>query len=560
MRHILTITRRDLGSLFLSPIGYIFMIVFLVISVGLYMTSFFAFPQADMRAFFSNLPLIFCVFIPAVTMRTWAEERKENTWELLLTFPMRASELVLGKFFAMFLFFAITLAGTVTVPIMLSVLGNPDNGAMLGGYVGSLLLGGFFLSLGIFFSGFCKDQIVAFVVTLLACFAIFLLGTQFIASYLDGFMPGLGSNLGQLVGLIDHFTPFTRGVIDIADVLYFVAWTVLFLVLNILYIDGRNRPGAKTGFAGAVAICVGIGLAANYLISGQSLGRFDMTEDKVYTVSPASAEILSELDAPVQVNVYITPAAKMPTAWRSLEQEITDKLDELRIESGNKLTFTPIYLEAANVITEQAQQFGIDQEEEEEEDAVKSLETRMLDKGVAPFAVQAFDNEEITQKLIYSAIGIAYRDQPEEIIPQVPQQMIPELEYRIINTVYKLSQERPKIALYATKESANIDPQMRQIMMQLGQPVPEERDLYGQVQRLLEFEKYEVERFDFTKESNVPDEYDALSYSARASSMTGSAGKSAGLCRAVRLSSWRRRTTSGTTSRRARASASVSAS
>src|SRR5690606_27115488 len=106
--------------------GYIFMIVFLLISVGLYITSFFTFPVADMRSFFSNLPILLCVFIPAVTMRIWAEERKENTWEMLLTFPMKARELVLGKFLAVLAFFALTLAATVTVPIMLARLGNPD--------------------------------------------------------------------------------------------------------------------------------------------------------------------------------------------------------------------------------------------------------------------------------------------------------------------------------------------------------------------------------------------------------------------------------------------------
>ena len=90
MRNIIAILRRDLGAYFTSPIGYIFMMVFITISVGLYITSFFVFPVADMRPYFENLPLLLCVFIPAVTMRIWAEERKENTWEMLLTFPMQA--------------------------------------------------------------------------------------------------------------------------------------------------------------------------------------------------------------------------------------------------------------------------------------------------------------------------------------------------------------------------------------------------------------------------------------------------------------------------------------
>ena len=109
MKNILTVFRRDLAAYFTAPLGYIFMIVFLVIGVGLFITPFFTFPMADMRNFFGNLPILLSVFIPAITMRVWSEERKENTWELLLTFPMRARDLVLGKFLTTMVFFGLTL-------------------------------------------------------------------------------------------------------------------------------------------------------------------------------------------------------------------------------------------------------------------------------------------------------------------------------------------------------------------------------------------------------------------------------------------------------------------
>ena len=115
MSNVFTIMRRDLTAYFMSPIGYIFMMVFITLSVGLYITTFFTYPVADMRPYFDNLPLFFCVFIPAVTMRIWAEERKENTWEMLLTFPMQAWQLVIGKFLAALIFFCLTLFGTVRV-------------------------------------------------------------------------------------------------------------------------------------------------------------------------------------------------------------------------------------------------------------------------------------------------------------------------------------------------------------------------------------------------------------------------------------------------------------
>lgn len=512
MSNIRTIIRRDLGAYFTSPIGYIFIIVFLLVSVGLYITSFFTFPVADMRSYFNNLPLMMCVFIPAVTMRVWAEERKENTWEMLLTFPMRAWELVIGKFLATFIFFAITLACTFTVPLMLVWLGNPDNGAIIGGYVGTLLLGAFFLSVGIFFSGFCRDQIVAFVVTLLACFAIFLLGTNFIASTIDSVIPGLGSTLSTLVGVVDHYQTFTRGVIEVVDIVYFIVWTALFLMLNIMFIEQRARPGARFAYGIALGLALGIGLAFNWIVTDMSLGRFDLTEDDSYTVAPATRAILSQLESPAQVKVYISPKDEMPTALASLERDIMDKLAELKIAAGGKLEFTPVYLRAANVLASQEDLFGAeDKKEGENKSDAEKLEKRMLSKGIQPFTVQALVNDELTTKVVYSSIGVGYREAKEEIIPEVVPDSLPELEYRLVNTIYKLSRkDPPKVALVAPKEAVNIPPQLRQLYAQMGQPVPESEDMYVALQRILEIEKYQVERVDLTQQSPLPEQYSTL--------------------------------------------------
>jgi len=509
MKNAWTIFRRDIGAFFTSPIGYIFMIVYVLMSVGLYITSFFTFPVADMRPYFNNLPILLCVFIPAVTMRVWAEERKENTWEMLLTFPMRSWELVAGKFAACFIFYAITLAATFTIPLMLSVLGDPDGGALLGGYVGTLLLGAFFLSIGIFFSGFFKDQIVAFVVTLLACFAIFLMGTNFIAGYIDGALPGLGSLLSELVGMTDHYNAFARGVVEVADLLYFVAWTALFLALNVMFIEGRSRPKAQVTFAGAVALCLAIGLLFNWLLTGASIVRWDLTEDKIYTVSEASKAILSKVDTPVQVKLYITPRDKMPTGMTQLEQDVTDKLEELRVGSGGKIEYSTVYLEVANVLADANK--ITDEDEEEEKDEDKLIEERMLDKGVKPFSVRAMSEDEVTNKLVYSSIGIGYKDKAEEIVPQVMPQNLQELEYRLVSTIYKLTREEaPVVALVAPKEAVSIDPQMRRMMEMQGMQVPASDDPYVYLEQILGYEKYEVRRVDLTQDSPMPDEYDVL--------------------------------------------------
>jgi len=530
MKNVLIIMRRELLQLYTSPIGYIFMIVFLAVSVGLYISTFFAFPVADMRAYFGNLPIILCVFVPAITMRVWAEERKENTWELLLTFPMRASELVLGKFLATFVFFAITLAGSITVPIMLAALGNPDTGAIISGYVGTLLLGAMFLAIGIFFSGFFKDQIVAFVVTGLACFALFLLGTNLIAALINdlfgdaSMLAGLGSLLSRLLGVVDHYDAFTRGVVEISDVLYFLVWTGVFLYLNILYVGERHRPNARQMYAVTVSLAAVIGLAFNWLIADMSLGRFDFTEDQIYTVSDATERILSDVEGEVHVNLYISPEEQMPTELKNLEDNITAKLEEIQIASGGKLNVNTIYLtasdllEAINTQTDQ-NPMGVALDEVEEEtqndddttEEEKIVEERMLEKGIEPFSVQAIAQDAVTNKLVYAHLGIAYKGKPEEIIPRVVPRMLPELEDRRVSTVYKLTlEDAPVIAMVAPKESVNIPEQQKQMMMQMGMDIPQSQDPYRTLEQILRGEKYRVQRVELTKDSPLPDEYDTL--------------------------------------------------
>jgi len=507
MRNLRTIFKRDLSAYFSTPVGYIYLIVFLLVSVGLYTIPFFGYPQADMRQFFMTLPIILSVLVPAVTMRVWAEERSENTMELLMTLPMSTGEIVAAKFLASFVFYLIALAGTLTIPAMLAHLGQPDPGAVIGGYLGAVLLGAFFLSIGVFISGLSKDQIVAFVISLLACFALFLLGTDFIAGYLDSMWRGLGGVLEDLVGVTGHYSNFTRGIIEIGDVLYFVAWTAIFLVLNGLFLSGRHRPHARAMFSTALVLCFGIGMAFNWILSGVSLERFDISQGKIYTISPATRKILSGLKVPVQVKLYVTPRDKMPTELRNLEQDIMDKLGDLSLASSGKLQFKAIHMEATRVL-------AAENEEEDpgkKADKEKSLESRLMEKGVRPFTVQARQKDKATTQLIYSSLGVAYKEKEEEIIPEVVPQTLPELEYRLVNTIFKITREKkPVIAMVAPVEAFNISPQLRQLYMQMGRQIPQTEDPYQMLQQALEYEKYEVRRVKLDRFEPLPEDYDAL--------------------------------------------------
>lgn len=500
MRNLWTMFRRELAAYYASAIGYIFIIVFLILSVGLFMTPFFTVLSADMRAFFTTLPIILCVFMPAVTMRLWVEERKQNTWEMLLTFPMRPYELVLGKFCASLVFFLSALAGTLTIPLMLAVLGNPDPGPIIGAYCGTILLGAFFLALGLFVSGLCQDQMVAFVITLLACFAIFLFGTRFITTYINAAWPGVGSFLAEVVGMTNHYTTFVRGILVIGDVLYFAVWTVVFLFLNALFLGIRSQPVAHRTFLGALVLCLGIGMMLNWLLADQRLGRFDLTQDRIHTLSPASIQILRSLEVPAQVTLYITPRDEMPTEMRYLERDVLDKLDEMRLASDGKLLPRAIHMSTTNVI-----QATASTDKAHADDKEDSAERRLLDKGIRPFSVQALREDEVVNKLVYSAIGIAYKDKEEEILPRVIPGDLETLEYRLVNTLYKLARDtQPVVALVAPKDPLNMPPYMRQLYQQMGRPLPHPEDPYEALERLLRLEKYDVRRVDLSQQAGIP--------------------------------------------------------
>ncbi len=490
-----TVFRREMAAYFNQAIAYIFIIVFVLVNGGLYMTQFFLIGRADMRSFFGLLPFILIIFLSAVTMRLWAEERKGNTLELLLTFPMRPEELVLGKFFASLVFYLAALAGTLPIPVMLKVLGNPDLGAIAAAYLGAVLLGAFFLAVGIFISGLCRDQIVAFILSLMASFSLYLAGTELIAASIDGWIPGFGSFLNHCLGTARHFEAFPRGVVDNRDVLYFGIGTVLFLVLNGFWLEGRMRPKARTVFSSAAVICAGIFLTANWFLSDIPLGRFDFTQGGIYTIAPATRNILRALKAPVMIKFYVSPADKMPTGMKTLEQDVTGKLDELRIASQGNLQYKIFHMEAANAV------------EEKPEGQAESFEEQISRKGIEPFQVQSIETDEVGVRLVYAALSIAYKEKPEEIIGRLMPESLDELEYAVMSKIYRMTlAQEPKLAMVAPYEDKTLDPQLLAVFAQMGMKLPQtaREDNYSLVLQALQYEGYSVERIKLNRDEPVP--------------------------------------------------------
>jgi len=468
-----TIFRRELSAYFNSAIAYIFLIVFVMFSNGLFMLQFFQGGKADMRPFFLSLPFVLNMFIPAIAMRLWAEDKRGTTFELLLTFPLKPHELVLGKYLASLAFYLLALASTLTIPIMLSWSGPMDLGPILGGYMGMAFLGALFLAVGIFLSGLCRDQITAFILTVVASFAIYFLGTDAFAVVTDGWLPGFGTFLKSHVGAASHLNGFPAGVVDMRNVLYFLFGSAAFLFLNGLSFEGRYRPKAQWVFSGAVAVCLAGFVVLNFLLHDMPLGRFDLTQGQVNKVSDVSKKILANLKAPAQLTLYITPSENMPSLLKTLEQGVRDKIEELRIASDGKLKFRVVHLENAS----------------QDEDALLKLRN----EGVVPFQVESVQRDEVGVKVIYSSLVIEYKEKPQEVLPRLLPQMLGDLEYQLLSRLNKLvMDEKPIVAVFAPIPKSE------------DEMAPRE-DTFKSAATLPQGNGYESERIELTKESDIPE-------------------------------------------------------
>ena len=215
--------KRELKSYFTTPIAYVFLVVFLFFSGYLtFKNGFFEIRQADMTTFFINMPLLFAFMVPATTMRLWAEERKTGSIELLLTLPITVTQAVLGKFFAAWVFLIIALALTFPMVITVFFLGNPDAGLIITGYLGTILMAGGFLALGCFFSALSKNQVISFVLSVVACAVLVFAGVPTTMNYLSTFLPAGLVSAVETMSLESHFESIQKGVLEFKDVSYFI--------------------------------------------------------------------------------------------------------------------------------------------------------------------------------------------------------------------------------------------------------------------------------------------------------------------------------------------------
>ncbi len=244
----------------------------------------------------------------------------------------------------------------------------------------------------------------------------------------------------------------------------------------------RKRTNYRVTFGVAAVLLLAIAVFLTLVLGNVPGARVDLTSDKLYTMTPAAAKILHGLKVPVQVKFYVTPVEKMPTELKNLERDVVDKLRDYARASDGKLQF---------------QVFDPQNDEKMQGD--------LQQKGIRPFQVQSVERDEIGVKLIWSAMTIAYKDFPDEVIPQILPQSLSNLEYDLVSRVYRLtSEKRPKIAIFAPRQQ--VDQQTMMMYMQAGMQPPEPRDAYQAVKQMLQEEKYEVVPVELTAESRIPED------------------------------------------------------
>lgn len=234
--------KRELRNYFSTPIAYVFIVVFLLLSgiATFYIGNFFARGQADLVPFFSFHPWLYMLFIPAISMRLWSEERKSGTIELLFTLPITTWQAICGKFLAAFIFTAIALSLTFPLWIVVNYLGHPDNGVILVSYFGSLLMAGGFLAIGAAISALTKNQVVAFVLTLITCLLLNLLGFPMVLDLMRPILPHVLLETFRSFSFLTNFDTISRGLLELRSVIYFATLIIFSLFANAVIIETKK--------------------------------------------------------------------------------------------------------------------------------------------------------------------------------------------------------------------------------------------------------------------------------------------------------------------------------
>ncbi|MDA3792087.1 MAG: Gldg family protein [Elusimicrobia bacterium] len=402
MKNFYLIFKKEIKEYFNSPLAYIIMIVFLIISGWLFASTIFLIDSVTIRNFTYNVPVLLMFFAPALAMQLMPEEFHAGTLEILGTLPLKDEEIVLGKVFASFTLLAAAILLTLVFPFSISFFGNVDWGQVTGAYIGMILIGGLFLSFGIFASSVTNNQVVSFIIGFAISFVFF------IAGKLTGIMPGFGGEIVGYIGIDSHWESISRGVIDLRNIFYFLSVSGFFVYSSLIIFKKRVRLGFYS-FSSAI-LMAGIIIILNILLSGFVL-RADLTQNNIYSLSSASKNMVRELDDPVLVKAYFSE--NIPSQYKKNKKYLKDILHEYRAYSDEKIKFEFISPTGDSQVARQAMGYGI-----------------------PPLKFTETGQEKFEVKQGYMGLVIIYSDRTETI-PVV--QKLNSLEYDLTTKIKKIT-------------------------------------------------------------------------------------------------------------------------
>lgn len=418
----LALVKKDVKGYFDQPAAYILIVPFVAILSYVYFSDALLLGEASLRPLFTvdfaierpSLPWLLAIFVPAATMRLLAEENRDGTLEILLTHPIQGWIVLISKFLSGFLFVAFAIILTIGIPIAVQTAGDLDIGAAIGEYVGSMFLAASFVAIGLFTSSLTRNQIVAFILGLSFTMVLMIMGLDIVAVTL----PTQLATLLQDLSPVTHFSSVARGVIHLRDVIYFIALVSTFLSATFLMVRGRTLSHKATqyrnlqlGVAGLIVFSLLIGW------SGTTIGgRIDLTEDKLFTMSPATSDILSQLDDILTIELF--ESREPPVQVSLVSRDVNDFLDDFSASSDGKVRLVKRFPDDSENETRKAQL-----------------------AGVPPIQFNVQSQGELQIKTGYLGLAMTYLDK-REVIPFISS--VDGFEYRLASLANKMLREDKK--------------------------------------------------------------------------------------------------------------------
>jgi len=430
MKKVRIIFSKELKSYFDSPIAYIFIVIFLLLTGTYFINTLFLDNFASLRSVYEAASILMIFFCPAITMRLISEEKRSGTLEMLTTKAIKTGEIILGKFFAAWFLLLCALAPTLIYFLSVSTIGEIDSGPVLGAYLGLMLMGGAFLAIGILGSTLSESQIVAFIIGFVIILLLF---------SIDKFLAYLPLDIVPVVdyfGVNSHFSSLARGVVDTRDVLYFVSLMVLSLLLSTILaeIETVGTVLKLRGFSWKEQLprlgLVSFILVMVNLLSLQLYERFDLTSNKAYTLTEETKELLSKLDDDFVVKGYFT--ANVPPPYSNYRQLVQELLDEYRAYAPGKFHYQFV-----------------------NPSADQDIEQEALEYGLIPKQVKVIKNDKFMTEKAYLGLVFIYGTKTEQLAEL---SSLEQLEYLITSNMRRLvSPQERTIALTAGQGEATWD-------------------------------------------------------------------------------------------------------